>query len=122
MVLHLTIDIAWFLREKISPGQFIHPQGESLYKLTAGLRKKINSAILAFSKNQERASFPINITEEEAWFIDVWLRFDGYGNTNTTALLEIFNQLHDRDYIEEEDTVHQQVRELLGQDNPETLT
>ena len=94
--LALTHSIAWYLRNKISPGQFIHPAMEMPYAVTSELRKKINEAILYFAEHSGEGEVPpywIEVTPEEAWCIDLWTVFDGPGNEQTTMLYQLFQGL-----------------------------
>ena len=100
----------------------MHNTMEDMYNTAVSLRKKVNSAVKAFSLDVKRAPYPIDISEREAWLIDAYLPFDGYGNNSTATLLQIYETLNDDDEAlveEEEMSILREVRELLGEDDDE---
>ena len=98
--LKLSHSMAWFLREKISPGQFLHPSMSETYHITEVLRRKVNEAILYFAANEEATEYRIEVSPEEAWCIDLWIRFDGPGNEGTTVLYQLFKGLAGKEGVE----------------------
>lgn len=77
----LVPNTAWLLRSKITPGPRIQvaPENAALAETVYDLRNKVNDALVSFTSDPERKSFPITITEEQAWIIDQVVPYDGDG-------------------------------------------